>query len=323
MKNSLKIFIGIVVIIVVCILVCTFKFRFSKEKTTQNIEGDKQENEYVSNNKYNSKFNIYDIDKCELATYDKFSKLEAQEKILNQFIKVEIKNLIKIEEINQNSAIETKTEYVFLLEDYESNKWICKSNRDLQDNSYNIKIKNNLICYGKYIGIEKYQEQEYPKIEISYIYKDIDRLDTNKLTSIGNNFIDNLNTNYFNEKFEFKEIKKDTGYDELIYINSSDTLEISLIIDENKIKMSNLNIKTIKSDVDKIDQEFLKTFILSFNSNIENKDVSKYLEGAKSKQKEFNANVYKESYKSEPYEYKGIISDRGITNSSLLLYYSK
>ena len=164
--------------------------------------------------------------------------------------------------------------------------------------------------------------QLYPTIDISYIYKNLDKIDINYYTNIADIFINNLNELYTKENFKFKEMKSDTGYNTTIYTNNNDTLEIELIIDNDKIAMVDLYINTLESDINKIDQEFLKAFLMSFNTKITETNYIDLLNSAKNKKEEFEKNAFDDDYTFTSYQYDNIVIDLGITDSSITLYYS-
>lgn len=310
-------------LILIIMIICVILILILDGKDVSNKDTSLNENsEFISNNENNSDFSFIDIDNAEEAEYTKYVSKEAQEKLLNQKIKVQIKSISKINEVDKSTAIENKTEYTFLLTDYDNNNWITISDRDIQDNSWNIKIKNDLLIYGKYIGMTTLNNQLYPTIDISYIYKNLDKIGINYYTNIANSFINNLNTVYTKENFKFKEMKSDTGYNTTIYTNNNDTLEIELIIDNDKIAMADLYINTLESDINKIDQEFLKAFLMSFNTKITETNYIDFLNGAKNKKEEFEKNAFDDDYTFTPYQYDNIVIDLGITDSSITLYYS-
>lgn len=307
----------IIAILIILLILTLYKKDTSKEKDISN-----ENSEFISNNENNSDFSHIDIDNAEEAEYNKYITKEAQEKLLNQKIKVQIKSISKINEVDKSTAIENKTEYTFLLTDYDDNNWITISDRDIQDNSWNIKIKNDLLVYGKYSGVTSLNNQQYPTIDISYIYKNLDKIDINYYTNIADIFINNLNALYTKENFKFKEMESDTGYNSTIYTNQDDTLEIELIIDNDKIAMVRLYINTLKSDIEKIDQEFLKAFLISFNEKINETNYIDLLNGAKTKKEELEKKAFDDDYTFTPYQYDNIIIDLGTSNSSINLYYS-
>lgn len=310
-------------LILIIMIICVILILILDGKDVSNKDTPLNENsEFISNNENNSDFSFIDIDNAEEAEYTKYVSKEAQEKLLNQKIKVQIKSISKINEVDKSTAIENKTEYTFLLTDYDNNNWITISDRDIQDNSWNIKIKNDLLIYGKYIGMTTLNNQLYPTIDISYIYKNLDKIDINYYTNIADIFINNLNELYTKENFKFKEMKSDTGYNTTIYTNNNDTLEIELIIDNDKIAMVDLYINTLESDINKIDQEFLKAFLMSFNTKITETNYIDFLNGAKNKKEEFEKNAFDDDYTFTPYQYDNIVIDLGITDSSITLYYS-
>lgn len=307
----------IIAILIILLILTLYKKDTSKEKDITN-----ENSEFISNNENNSDFSHIDIDNAEEAEYNKYITKEAQEKLLNQKIKVQIKSISKINEVDKSTAIENKTEYTFLLTDYDDNNWITISDRDIQDNSWNIKIKNDLLVYGKYLGVTSLDNQQYPVLDISYIYKNLDKIDINHYTNIANIFINNLNALYTKENFKFKEMESDNGYNSTIYTNQDDTLEIELIIDNDKIAMADLYINTLESDINKIDQEFLKAFLMSFNTKITETNYIDILNGAKNKKEEFEKKAFDDDYTFTPYQYDNIVVDLGITDSSITLYYS-
>lgn len=310
-------------LILIIMIICVILILILDGKDVSNKDTSLNENsEFISNNENNSDFSFIDIDNAEEAEYTKYVSKEAQEKLLNQKIKVQIKSISKINEVDKSTAIENKTEYTFLLTDYDNNNWITISDRDIQDNSWNIKIKNDLLIYGKYIGMTTLNNQLYPTIDISYIYKNLDKIDINYYTNIADIFINNLNELYTKENFKFKEMKSDTGYNTTIYTNNNDTLEIELIIDNDKIAMVDLYINTLESDINKIDQEFLKAFLMSFNTKITETNYIDLLNSAKNKKEEFEKNAFDDDYTFTSYQYDNIVIDLGITDSSITLYYS-
>lgn len=310
-------------LILIIMIICVILILILDGKDVSNKDTSLNENsEFISNNENNSDFSFIDIDNAEEAEYTKYVSKEAQEKLLNQKIKVQIKSISKINEVDKSTAIENKTEYTFLLTDYDNNNWITISDRDIQDNSWNIKIKNDLLIYGKYIGMTTLNNQLYPTIDISYIYKNLDKIDINYYTNIADIFINNLNELYTKENFKFKEMKSDTGYNTTIYTNNNDTLEIKLIIDNDKIAMVDLYINTLESDINKIDQEFLKVFLMSFNTKITETNYIDLLNSAKNKKEEFEKKAFNDDYTFTPYQFDNIIIDLGVTNSSIILYYS-
>lgn len=310
-------------LILIIMIICVILILILDGKDVSNKDTSLNENsEFISNNENNSDFSFIDIDNAEEAEYTKYVSKEAQEKLLNQKIKVQIKSISKINEVDKSTAIENKTEYTFLLTDYDNNNWITISDRDIQDNSWNIKIKNDLLIYGKYIGMTTLNNQLYPTIDISYIYKNLDKIDVNYYTNIADIFINNLNELYTKENFKFKEMKSDTGYNTTIYTNNNDTLEIELIIDNDKIAMVDLYINTLESDINKIDQEFLKAFLMSFNTKITETNYIDLLNSAKNKKEEFEKNAFDDDYTFTSYQYDNIVIDLGITDSSITLYYS-
>lgn len=310
-------------LILIIMIICVILILILDGKDVSNKDTSLNENsEFISNNENNSDFSFIDIDNAEEAEYTKYVSKEAQEKLLNQKIKVQIKSISKINEVDKSTAIENKTEYTFLLTDYDNNNWITISDRDIQDNSWNIKIKNDLLIYGKYIGMTTLNNQLYPTIDISYIYKNLDKIDINYYTNIADIFINNLNELYTKENFKFKEMKSDTGYNTTIYTNNNDTLEIELIIDNDKIVMVDLYINTLESDINKIDQEFLKAFLMSFNTKITETNYIDLLNSAKNKKEEFEKNAFDDDYTFTSYQYDNIVIDLGITDSSITLYYS-
>lgn len=276
-------------------------------------------NTYESNNKYNSEFSIYDINSSETALYDKYITDIANEKIINQKINIEIKSIEKIDTVDKSTATTKEKEYVFFLQDYSDNCWITTSKYDIYDNSYNIQIKNDLICYGKYLGITEYNNKKYPQVDVSYIYKNIEKLDTKEYLDICASYLDELKLLYSKENFSFKEFKKETGYNTLIYINQTNDLEIHFIVDDMKIKMAELSILSLKTNLDTIDNEFLNAFVSVFDDSIYNSQT--YLDGAKSKKKELEKNIYNKNYNYSNFELNGIISDYSVTNMTLTLYY--
>lgn len=310
------------ILIIITILIILLILTLDKKDTSKETDMPNESSEFISNNTYNSDFSYIDIETAEEAEYNKYISEEAQEKLLNQKIKVQIKNITRINEVDKSTATENKKEYTFLLTDYNNNNWITISERDIQDNSWNIKIKNDLLVYGKYLGITSLNSQQYPTIDISYIYKNLDKIGINYYTNIANSFINNLNTVYTKENFKFKEMKSDTGYNTTIYTNNNDTLEIELIIDNDKIAMADLYINTLESDINKIDQEFLKAFLMSFNTKITETNYIDFLNGAKNKKEEFEKKAFDDDYTFTPYQYDNIVVDLGITDSSITLYYS-
>lgn len=310
-------------LILIIMIICVILILILDGKDVSNKDTSLNENSrFISNNENNLDFSFIDIDNAEEAEYTKYVSKEAQEKLLNQKIKVQIKSISKINEVDKSTAIENKTEYTFLLTDYDNNNWITISDRDFQDNSWNIKIKNDLLIYGKYIGMTTLNNQLYPTIDISYIYKNLDKIDINYYTNIADIFINNLNELYTKENFKFKEMKSDTGYNTTIYTNNNDTLEIELIIDNDKIAMVDLYINTLESDINKIDQEFLKAFLMSFNTKITETNYIDLLNSAKNKKEEFEKNAFDDDYTFTSYQYDNIVIDLGITDSSITLYYS-
>lgn len=290
------IFIFLLILVLISLSGCTFN----------QVSIETEDSEYINNNKYNSDFSFYDIDTSENAIYAKYITSEAEKKLLNQKINIEIKSVTKLEEIDERSATISKTTYVFLLEDYNNNTWLSISNRNLEDNSYNIKIKDNLILYGKYLGIIEYEGKKYPQIDVSYVYKNLDKIDISTYTQIADNYIQHLQALFPKESFCFKEMKKETGYNELIYINKNNDLTITIIIDDGLIKMTDLVINNIDFNINTIDKNFLLAFIKTFDSSINN--PNDYLHGAINN-------------KYEQFTLNGIVSDCGITNSSITLYY--
>ena len=117
-------------------------------------------------------------------------------------------------------------------------------------------------------------------------------------------------------------MESDNGYNSTIYTNQDDTLEIKLIIDNDKIAMADLYINTLESDINKIDQEFLKVFLMSFNTKITETNYIDILNGAKTKKEELEKKAFDDDYKFIPYQYDNIIIDLGTSNSSINLYYS-
>ena len=174
----------------------------------------------------------------------------------------------------------------------------------------------------KYLGVTSLDNQQYPVLDISYIYKNLDKIDINHYTNIANIFINNLNALYTKENFKFKEMESDNGYNSTIYTNQDDTLEIELIIDNDKIAMADLYINTLESDINKIDQEFLKAFLMSFNTKITETNYIDLLNSAKNKKEEFEKNAFDDDYTFTSYQYDNIVIDLGITDSSITLYYS-
>ena len=310
------------ILIIITILIILLILTLDKKDTSKETDMPNESSEFISNNTYNSDFSYIDIETAEEAEYNKYISEEAQEKLLNQKIKVQIKNITRINEVDKSTATENKKEYTFLLTDYNNNNWITISERDIQDNSWNIKIKNDLLVYGKYLGITSLNSQQYPTIDISYIYKNLDKIDINYYTNIADIFINNLNELYTKENFKFKEMKSDTGYNTTIYTNNNDNLEIELIIDNDKIAMADLYINTLESDINKIDQEFLKAFLMSFNTKITETNYIDILNGAKNKKEEFEKKAFDDDYTFTPYQYDNIVVDLGITDSSITLYYS-
>lgn len=315
-----KVILVALTIIIISFLILVIKVALnynSNNKFKSNIST--HEGEYVSNNEYNSDFDLYDIDKSENAFYDKYTTPTAQQKLLNQKINIEIKSIEKLEEIDEGSATTSKKTYIFALKDYDNNTWLSISNHNLEDNSYNIKIKDNLILYGKYLGIIEYNQKQYPQIDIAYVYKNLDKLDISTYTKITDNYINLLHTLYPQESFSFKEMSKDTGYNELVYTNQNNDLTITIIVDDGLIKMTDLLINNIDFDINTIDKDFILAFIKAFNTNITNPD--EYLQGAINNLSTLKSNLYDSEYKYTPFALNNIIADCGINTSSLCLYY--
>lgn len=321
MKKENKCAIFFIILTIIILVFILIILTLDKKYISKEIDTNKY-SEFISNNKYNSNFSYIDIETAEIAEYTKYISKEAEEKLSNQKIKVEIKSITKISEIDKSTAIESEKEFTFLLTDYNNNNWIAISKQDIVNNSWNIEIRNDLLIYGKYLGLTSLNNQNYPTIDISYIYKNLDKIDFNYYTNIAEQFINNLNTMYLKESFKLKEMERDTGYNSVIYTNADNTLEIKLIIDNEKILMVNLYVNTLKSDIDKIDQEFLKSFFISFDSKITEINYIDLLNGAKNKKEEFEKKAFNNDYTYTPYQYDNIIIDIGVTNSSITLYYS-
>ncbi len=209
-KIIYSIFIIIVILIVVLLL---------SNSNKQENENKIMKDEYINNNPYNNDLSEYTKDKeTEKAEYSKYITDEANEKLINQLIFVEIKQTKKVDEIDKSTSTDTIIERTFILEDYNNNSWIFikEGATWIGDN------QNDLIVYGKYLGIKEYNGVKYPQIDVQFVSKNINKLDTEKYKTIADEYINSLQNKYSKEKFSYKEFKTETTYNEIIYKNDNE-----------------------------------------------------------------------------------------------------
>lgn len=314
----------LILFLVVSLIIITADNSNNAENTTKvSSEQNNSSYEYISNNKYNSKFSSYDIESADEAIYEKYITKEASKKILNQKIYIKVKQITLLEKSDISTATESKTEYIYSLIDYNSNSWIYVGNICLEDNSYNVKSQqNDLIIYGNFIGMHDYKKEKYPRIEVFKIVKNLEMIDKENIKKIGDAFINNLKGEYPSEMFSFFNFVENSKYIELIYKNISEDLEITFIIDDNTIKMAELYVNKLNKEVFDIDQKFLKSFLLCFDSKISNKNVEEYIIGAKETEIELEKKAYNKNYKYKPFSLNNIICETSIGMKALYVYYT-
>lgn len=328
MKNKYYIITAVVACIILFLVIFLIILNTNDSNNIENTikvssEQSNSTYEYISNNKYNSEFSSYDIEIADEAIYEKYITEEASEKILNQKIYIKIKQITLLEQSDKSTATESKTEYIYSLIDYNNNSWIYAGNLCLEDNSYNIKSQQkDLIIYGNFIGTYNYKEEKYPRIEVFKTIKNLEMIDKEEIQKIGDSFINNLKEAYPNEVFSFSKFEENSKYIELIYKNISEDLEITFIVDDNTIKMAELYVNKVNKKIFDIDQKFVKSFLLCFNSTISNKNVEDYIAGAKETEIEFENKAYNKDYKYKPFSLNNIICETSIGMKTIYVYYN-
>ena len=291
------------------------------------INNNKQKNEnlsmddiYINNNPYNKNLSEYSKDKdTEKAEYNKYITDEANEKLINQLVYVEIKQTKKVDEIDKSTSTDTIIERTFILEDYNNNSWIFikEGATWISDN------QNDLIVYGKYLGVIEYNGVKYPQIDVQFVSKNIDKLDTEKYKNIADEYINSLQNKYSKEKFTFKEFKIDTTNNEIISQNDNEKVQLEIIINNNKIHRVNVDFIKANKNIEDVDQDFLKFVITNFDSSITESKAIELIKDAVNNLKEFKKHAYDKGYQYKKTVYNNIILEEGITEKTLEVYYEE
>ena len=305
------------VITIIVILIVVLWLSINNKPNNENIS---MKDNYINNNPYNKDLSEYTKDKeTEKAEYSKYITDEANEKLINQLVFVEIKQTKKVDEIDKSTSTDTIIERTFILEDYNNNSWIfIKEGATWIDDN-----QNDLIVYGKYLGVIEYNGVKYPQIDVQFVSKNIDKLDTEKYKNIANEYINSLQSKYSKEKFTFKEFKIDTTYNEIIYQNDNEKVQLEIIINNNKIQRVNVDFIKANKNIEDVDQDFLKFVITNFDSPITESKAIELIKDAVNNLKEFKKHAYDKGYQYKKTVYNNIILEEGITEKTLEVYYEE
>lgn len=257
-------------ILVALILLTIFSILLeSANKEASSSKNSKGAYDYTSNNYFNTEFDYNDLDKAELAIYDKYIA-EQSDQILNQKI------YIKIHEINMSidESTATKKQYSTIAIDQNGNKW-----KIISDGAFSKTITPNIKIYGLFRGLEETEEGKMPILE-EYTYRiDSDYINKDEYKAISQTYINSLKELYSKESFEYNSMEESVSAVDFIYKNKNDDIKIKVSVSTTNKDITGIDVKIDSSELQfsDVDEKFWHSVIRSYNNKITSKDADKMI----------------------------------------------
>lgn len=258
-------------ILIALIFLTSFSILLESEnsETSSSKKDSTKVYDYTSNNNFNTEFEYNDIDKAELAIYDKYIA-EQSNQILNQKIYVKVREIT--DSIDESSA--TKKQYSTIVIDQNGNKW-----KIVSDDSFSKTTTSSIKIYGLFRGLEEKEEGKMPILEEYTYHIDSDYINKDEYKTLCQKFINSLEELYPKESFEYNSMEESVSEVNFIYKNKNDDIKIKVSVNITTKDITGIDVKINSSELQfsDVDEKFWNSVIRSYNKKITSEVADKMI----------------------------------------------